>query len=232
MIDVAVTRWAVWTPETEPDVSLLPPLLRRRMSRLTRMMLHVAYRVGTVDELASWPAVFGSRHGEIGATAALLERLARREPITAAGFSHSVHNAQVGLFSIAAKNRGPTSAVAAGADTFGASFLEAVATMQRRACDGALLVVGDERLPDVFARFEDEPSTPYAVAIVLGVAGTRVTFGPGAGDRPARRDGPDALAFIRWLERGAETLTLGARTPYTWTRRTESTAREPSDLSV
>ena len=112
-----MSRWSAWTPPAEPDVSVLPPLLRRRCSRMTRAMLHVAFGVATIDELATLPAVFGSRHGELTATVGLLETLARGQALTAAGFSHSVHNAPVGLFSIATRNRGITSAVAAGVIT-------------------------------------------------------------------------------------------------------------------
>ena len=219
MIDVGVSRWAAWTPPAEVDVSFLPALLRRRCSRMTRAMLHVAFRVAAADELATVPAVFGSRHGEVTATVGLLETLARGQALTAAGFSHSVHNAQAGLFSIAAKNRDATCAVAAGADTFGATFLEAVATMRRGGHERALMVVGDEVVPEAFSGFALEPTVPYAVALLLGGEGTRLSFRPGAAAAPTSGDVPHALAFVRWLESGDETLTLGARTAFSWRRR-------------
>ena len=200
-------------------MSFLPALLRRRCSRMTRAMLHVAFRVAAVDELATVPAVFGSRHGEVTATVGLLETLARGQALTAAGFSHSVHNAQAGLFSIATKNRDSTCAVAAGADTFAATFLEAVATMRRGGHARALMVIGDEVVPEAFGGFGIEPTGPYAVALLLGGDGTRLSFRPGTGTVPEPGDVPQALAFIRWLESGDETLTLGARTPFSWQRR-------------
>jgi hypothetical protein len=218
VIDVGITRWQAWTAETEPDVSFLPPLLRRRCGRLTRMMLHVAFRVGGPDDLATVPVVFASRYGDMAGTITLLQALARREPLTAAGFSHSVHNAPPGLFSIAAKNRGMASAVAAAGDTFGGAFLEAVAAMHRGGHDRALLVVADDALPDVFARYQEEPAGAYAVALALGPEGTRLRFEPGVGTAPAPTAAPHALEFVRWLDDRGETLTLGTRTPYTWTR--------------
>jgi hypothetical protein len=218
VIDVGISRWAAWTPPAEADVSFLPPLLRRRCSRMTRAMLHVAFRVAAVDELATMPAVFGSRHGELSATVGLLETLARGQTLTAAGFSHSVHNAPAGLFSIAAKNRDATCAVAAGADTFGATFLEAVATMRRGGHERALIVVGDEVVPEAFGGFGIGPTEPYAVALLLGGDGARLSFRSGRGAVPIPGDVPQAIAFVRWLERGGETLTLGARTTWTWSR--------------
>jgi hypothetical protein len=218
MIEVAVAQWAMWTADTEPDVSFLPPLLRRRCSRLTRTMLDVAYRVCSDEDRGAVPVVFASRYAEAAATLGLLQTLARREPLTASGFSHSVHNAQAGLFAIAAKNRSLSSAVAAGRDTFGAAFVEAVAAMRRSRRDTALLVVADEALPDVFAMFQDERPLPYALALLFGPHGIRLGFEPGVG-RPSASSEPHAVAFARWLDGAGDSLTLGARTPYTWTRR-------------
>lgn len=222
---IAVERWAAWPPglETaaaapgEPDVRFLPPLLRRRCSRLTRMMLHAAFEACPDEQRSTLPMVFASRYGEVTATLELLETLARREPLAASAFSHSVHNTQAGLFAIAAHNRAPASAIAAGPDTFGAAFLEAVVAAHR-STGAALLVVGDELLPPTFARFQEEPAMPYAVALVLGPGGRRLDFAPGTGaPRPARRQ-PDALRFLEWLASAERRLTLGTGTPYTWTR--------------
>ena len=49
--------------------------------------------------------VFASRHGSINESIDLIETVARSQPISPAKFSHTVHNAQAGLFSIAAGNR-------------------------------------------------------------------------------------------------------------------------------
>ena len=51
--------------------------------------------------------------------------------LSPARFSHSVHNTQVGLFSIWARNPLPSVSVAAGAETFAHGFLEAVGRLQR-----------------------------------------------------------------------------------------------------
>ncbi len=182
------------------------------------MMVYVAYAVCPAHESRAVPVVFASRYGEAGATLALLRTLARREPLSATAFSHSVHNAQAGLFSIAARNQSAASAVAAGGDTFGAAFLEAIATMQRGRHHRALLVVADETLPEAFARFQEEPPVTYAVAIVLGRQGIRLDFKPTAGPRCCRSPRPHALQFVDWLESSGGSLTLGTRRTYTWTR--------------
>lgn len=219
MIDVGIAEWAVWSEDVPFDVGFLPPLLRRRCSRLTRMMLHAAARACPADERGEVPLVFASRYGDMATTAALLSTLARREPLTAAAFSHSVHNAPAGIFSIATKNRAPASAVAAAGDTFGAAFLEAVIVMQRSENDDVLLVVGDDRLPEIFSPFEQPAAIPYAVALRLTASGgRRVTFAPGAGELTSGASAPHALEFVKWLEGDTDTVTLGTRAAYTWSR--------------
>jgi len=243
VVGVVVSRWAAWAPALEkrddwerwrrepaplgflgtPDVGFLPPLLRRRCSRLSRLMLHVAYAACEPAELSALPTVFASRYGEMPLTVSLLEALARREPVTASAFTHSVHNTQVGLFSIAAKNRQMTSALAAGSNTFASAFIEALALMQRAGGGGVLLVVGGEPLPPVFEKFQDEPAAAYALALVLAPSGD----GPGLRLAPGRAEAaraapawPQAIEFLRWLLSEEPSLTLGAgRHAWTWTRR-------------
>ena len=110
-------------------------------------MLHAAYAACEPDDVSALPAVFASRFGELGLTVSLLESLARKEPLTASGFTHSVHNTQIGLFSIAAKNRRMASALAAGAETFPYAVIEALASIERAGGGPALVVIGDEPLP-------------------------------------------------------------------------------------
>src|SRR5215471_17036272 len=109
MRSVRIARWAAWAPGIEnhaaweawcgapqpitsdgsPDVTFLPALLRRRCSRLSRMMLKAAFACADVDALAAVPTVFASRHGDTAGTVALLAGLAQNEPVTANRFSHS-----------------------------------------------------------------------------------------------------------------------------------------------
>lgn len=243
MLRVSITRWAGWAPGLEgrphweswcrapralegtgsPDAHFLPPMFRRRCSPLSKLMLHVAYECGSVEELSQLAAVFASRHGEAEATLAMLESLAREEPVTASRFSHSVHNTQAGLFSIAAKNRQISSALAGGADTFVGAFLEALTVLHRGAGRPVLLVMADEPLPLVLRGFVDEPPAPYALALVVSPPasrGTAIGFTlAGAGEARSLPSWPQALEFLRWFLSDEPTLALGAgRARGRWTR--------------
>ena len=248
MLSVKVTRWAAWAPGVEdraaweawcrapcplasdgsPDVAFLPPLLRRRCTRLSRMMLKVAFGCGGGNTLAAVPTVFASRHGDTAGTVALLECLARGEPVTGSRFSHSVHNTSAGLFSIAAGNRCAASALAAGRNTFGCAFLEALAALQRAGTGPVLLVVGDEPLPTVFAPFVDEPQVAYALALLLEPdrESAAITLDLSRWKASAAASGhgtpawPHALEFLRWTLSTEPVLTLpsAAGQPWTWRR--------------
>jgi hypothetical protein len=243
---VKVARWAAWAPGLEdraaweewsrhprslyadgaPDVAFLPPLLRRRCGRLSRMMLKVAFGCGSPDELARVSTVFASRHGDTAATVALLECLARGEAVSANRFSHSVHNTQAGLFSIAASNREPASALAAGRNTFGCAFLEATGVLRRAGAGRVLLVIGDEPLPPVLARFADEPQAAYAVALLLetDVQPDAIVLEVGREDGRGGRgepgiSWPNAAEFLRWSLSAEPVLTLAhAASRWTWRR--------------
>lgn len=185
-------------------------------------MLHVAYAACGPEAIGVLPAVFASRYGELALTLSLLDTLARSEPLTAAGFTHSIHNTQVGLFSIAAKNREMATALSAGANTFPCAVLEALALIERAGGGGALMVIADEPVPPAFKVFDDEPTGTYALALIIEQtgAGHRVGLMPsGRGMPPPRPAWPQAIEFLRWLLSEEPSLKLGGPSPWTWHRR-------------
>jgi hypothetical protein len=239
VLTASVARWAAWAPglatpdqwdrwcrepgpvgvEGSPPVSFLPPLLRRRCSRLSRMALETAFGCGSRDELAGVTTVFASRHGDSATSIALLQSVARGEPLSPTRFSHSVHNAPAGLFCIATGNRLPSTSLAAARGTFGSGFLEAMLMLRRGDGRPVLLVTADEPVPPPFTAFRDEPLAAYALALLL-LPGGDVAFRPaGGGDRVRSREWPPALEFLRWLRLGGPAVTLGAEAgPWTWSR--------------
>ncbi len=240
---VAVTRWAAWAPGLEtpeawrewarapraltsegaPAASFLPPLLRRRATPLTRIMLTAAWECLGPDELPRLRTVFGSRHGSINESIELIEAVAKREKLSPAVFSHTVHNAQAALFSIAAGNRAASSSLAAQADTFASAFVEALTLLERDPAEPVLLTMGDVPLADTFAPLVDEAVTPYALALRLSVArdgeaGVSIAIRDAGAPIP-RMPWPDAIEFLRWWLEGEKWLALGSRaTHFEFTR--------------
>jgi len=168
-----LSAWHAWirgtrfeAPDQQPDVSFLPALLRRRLDRVGRMALHVAWRCA--EGHAGLPLVFASRHGSLARTVELLECLARDEPLSPAAFSLSVHNSSAGLFSIARADRSPATALAAGPRTMAAAVLEGVGMLTEGAF--AVLVVYADETPPPEYRIYVEPDAPVlALGLLLTV---------------------------------------------------------------
>ena len=236
MMDVSIARWAAWAPglETEedwrtwtrapaplesegvPDARFLPAMLRRRCTPLSKIMLKVAYECSGEEARSNVRTVFSSRHGSINESIALLENVVRRERISPAIFSHTVHNAQAGLFSIASGNRQASSSLAARDDSFGCGLVEALCHLEREPERPVLLVVGDVPLAATFAALIDEPITSYGVALLLesGSAGPGFEMRIQAAEEGASAglEWPAAIEFLRfWLSDDASVEIPSAR---------------------
>lgn len=241
-----VLGWAAWAPGLEdaeawrawakapvplaaegvPDARFLPAMLRRRCTPLTRIMLRAAYDACPEPLRAEVRSVFASRHGSINESIELIECVARGLPLSPAKFSHTVHNAQAGLFSIAAGNRRASSSLAAQQDTLGHGWLEALAHLEREPTRPVLLVVGDVPLAPTFAPLVKEPVCSYAVAWLLAAGGEGEALHFALGAAPGGRSDlpwPDAAELLRFWLSGAPALEIGGvRQRFAWTRGTGS----------
>lgn len=183
-INFSVASFAAWAPgiETEaawqawanneltitrdkvPAVKLMPAMLRRRLSTAGKMALEVAYRC--LDDQASIPIIFCSRHGECERSVELLTDLAQNVQLSPTAFSLSVHNAAAGLFSIARQEHANNIAIAASHSTIEHAVIEACGLI----ADGVpavLLVAYDIALPAIFSAFQDCHEQPYAWAWLI-----------------------------------------------------------------
>jgi len=240
---VELVRWAAWAPDIatqeewqawaraprpivgsgSPEVRFLPGLQRRRCDALSRTMLEVAHGCCPEPLLSEVACVFATRHGPFSTTVAMLQDLATGSPLSPARFTHSVHNAPAGLFSIWAHNPRASSSLAGGAETFAHGFLEAAALLHREPERPVLFVTADESPPEPFDSIADPGAGAYGVALLLeiGDGGGALEFSlrqaPGVLTPLAW---PDALEFLRWWITGEERLILGRGTrAWTWTRR-------------
>jgi len=118
---------------TAPTAVLLPANERRRAPESVRLAVEVAGQALAMSgrDPATLACVFASGHGDQAITDAICTTLARAPAeLSPTRFHHSVHNAPAGYWTIATGCRAPSSAVCAGAYTFGAALLEAAAQAQ------------------------------------------------------------------------------------------------------
>ena len=224
MIELRIARWSAWmsgveTPEEwrawlarphcepaagAPSATELPPLLRRRCDALARTLLHVAGTCCDAALRSEVATVFASRQGPLAAVVENLETLAAGAPLSPTTFTHAVHNTQLGLFSIWARNRAPGSALAACEETFAHGFLEAALLALRTPARPVLLVAGDALSPEPLAALADPVRGAHALALLLTAEGPgeRVRFGFSVAGALAADAGqpelPEPLAFLRW----------------------------------
>ena len=221
-----VRKVVVWTPADSalagaPDARFLPPLVRRRCDDVTRAMLHVAHECASAEQLAACACVFASRYASLSALVELLEALAAGKPLSPNTFSHSVHNAPAGVFSVWAKNRSACSSIAAGRESFASGLLEAFCLLEREPERDVLLVCGDEFPLAPLTRDADALAPTHAVALLLGASGegTQLELSleiGGVAREPGRT--ADELAFAAWWSGREPALELD-HVPRRWTLR-------------
>ncbi|MEH6579251.1 MAG: beta-ketoacyl synthase chain length factor [Amphritea sp.] len=161
-------RWlqhpqAVHDPLGKVPLKQIPPMLRRRFSTLGKCAVGAALPL--LDEAEAMPSIFASRHGDTALTLSLLEDMGRDEPMSPTGFSLAVHNAVSGLFSIARKDLSEVTSIAAMEGLVVQTLLEAVGQLQES--NRVLCVIYDVPLPDLYRRYSDGDSFPYAIAMIV-----------------------------------------------------------------
>jgi len=166
---IPVARWSSWpaAASAAPDIGFIEPIVRRRLSTLSRVALKVAHDCVGADEAR---VVFASRHGELRRTTDILRAISSGEPVSPTAFSLSVLNAMTGVFGIARGDRSAASAISAGPETLGYALLEAYAQFATQPASPVLLVYADEPADPAYGTIEDEVQGG-AIAILLSSEG-------------------------------------------------------------
>ena len=233
---ISVKEWAAWAPgltekaqwnaflkaggdisqDGSPEAGFIPPLLRRRMSRLDRMALTAAYSCCRDSAMPPdrVPLVLASRHGDMPVTTRLLKQLSLNEPLSPADFTNSVHHTAAGYWGMFSGNRLTARAVAGGEASFCHGWLEAVGLLARDPGRPVLLVAVDDVLPPPFDGMVRGRTVPYAVALLFQGGVESVERGvslelDGASIQnsatPSRGCfGVAGLDFLRWYIGGAQ----------------------------
>ena len=239
MITFNIAQWRAWAPglesaaawqawcqdpvllpasEAAPDVSFLPAMQRRRLSRLARMAFSVGWPLA--EGLQDLPLVFISRHGETPRTLDILSDLANDQPLSPTQFSLSVHNAVIGLWSILRNETAEMTALAAAGDGLEHGILEAAALLDEGA-PAVLLVITEEQPPEAYASWIVDVPFPYALGLLL-TPGDEWQLELSAGTvQPTQTQWPHALNLLRTL------LTERATCQHAWKNRVWNWQRKP-----
>ncbi len=141
---------------TMPRCAVANARAKRGVSRIARMLGEVVQQAAedAGADLSEVPTVYASAWGEIDIMIKLLDQIADGEVgLSPLRFKHSVHNSASGLVSIAAENRGFSTAIAAGRRTFEQGVLEALSLLRSSDGERVILAVAEDELPTPLDRF-------------------------------------------------------------------------------
>lgn len=188
-----VAAWSA-TSVTKPELGFIDPMVRRRLSTLSRMALQVAHDCAhTQPEVR---VVFASRHGELKRTTDILHEIEAGQPVSPNAFSLSVLNAMSGIYGIERNDRSPATAMSAGAQTLGYALLEAYAQYQTDPSTPVLLVYADGPADAIYGALDDDVQQG-ALAILLdagSAAGGHLRCSVSPVDSAPAHDAPDLFA--------------------------------------
>jgi len=239
VINFNIAQWRAWAPGLEsaddwqawgrqpcvpapsdaaPDVSFLPAMQRRRLSRLARMAFSVGWPLA--EGHGQLPLVFISRHGETPRTFEILSDLAADQPLSPTQFSLSVHNAVIGLWSILRGSTCEMTALAANGDGLEHGMLEAAALLNEGA-PAVLLVITEEQPPEAYRRWIDDVPFPYALGLLLTPGDEWQLSLESGTDEQRPTEWPHALDLLRTL------LGQHASCQHQWKSRVWNWQRRP-----
>lgn len=147
-----------------PTADILPAMIRRRASTLTRMAADAYAQATAGCDRSAIATVVGSAWGETAALAELLEQMAEPDgQPSPTRFAGSVHNAASGQLSIVTGLQGFATSIAAGTATTAMTLLESLALLAsgHRA---VAAVLADIEPPRALAHY---PCANLAVALLL-----------------------------------------------------------------
>ena len=217
MAQLEVDSWSFWSPEADdpgawlkhwqqpdaepvdrdPPTELIPPLHRRRSSRLTKMALATALQVANEEPFDY--SIFCSQHGEIVRTWDILSTISSDTEISPTAFSQSVHNTSSGLFTILRSSNAPSMSMGSGANSFAHGWLEAQAYLAGNPTHRVLLVDFDEVLPTEYQPYNVITNCEHSLAMSLRLAdqGGISLISTTACDANTLPQGPQ---FLGWLQ--------------------------------
>ena len=158
-----IDKFAFWQQsETEkiPDVSFIPPMLRRRMTNIEKIAISLAHSVAPAD--SDYQVVFASRFGEWQQTIDLIKQFYNDGEMSPAGFSNSVHNAAAGHLSLLTRNTQSYTSIAAGEHTIEMGLLDAFTIAKP-----VLFIYAEEAAPTEYEHLFPTPFMGHAVACFI-----------------------------------------------------------------
>lgn len=112
------------------DLSSIPMMMRRKLSAVGKIAMSTmldCYGENSDDI----KLVYASRYGELERVVKLISQEKENNEVSPTGFSFSVHNSTIGLFSLLKNIHSSYNSIAGGEDSFSAGLLDAVMNKEK-----------------------------------------------------------------------------------------------------
>lgn len=147
-----------------PGIPFADPLLRRRLSQLTKMTVQTVHDV--LPDAADAKMVFSSFRGEIARQFSINKRLIEEHSVMPAAFSLSVFNAPPAMASIILGLQSGYTAVYPAEDSILSAIAAASAAIASGAEQRVVFVYADECIPELYRALRpQEPALAFAVVL-------------------------------------------------------------------
>ena len=171
-------------------------LLKRRLSQISRMTIHVLHEIMPIEENVK--TIFVSFRGEITTQFKINRTLIQEGDISPSAFSQSVFNTAPAAAAIALNLWQGYSAVYPGNNSFNSGFLAAVAALLCGDAAETVLVYADEFCPPEYGDLCPRPNAALAFAALLSLKA------PGVPVLPHGEYLSSPENFLKFLYKGGE----------------------------
>lgn len=205
-----------WPEEDKLITSAIPPMMRRRMSNLSKLAVQTTIELLNEHEVDY--LVFASRHGELHRSVKLVDDILIGEEASPMAFSQSVHNTAAGLATIATKKPIPLTSIAASENTFQSAIIEAWLYLNEHPNSKVLVIDFDEPLPDAYKKYENQSYRGYGLGLVVS-NGNGFSLSQHQTSETSAQTLPQGLEFIRhFLSNQSQWKIESPQQTWTWQR--------------
>ena len=155
MNKIYISKVVSWAPPAEnpgeaPKIEFTPPLFRRRLSQLCKMVIQAVHDIIEETGCGDIKQAFISTHGDIKRQLDVSRQSLVDKEILPASFSYSVFNAPIALASLACKLKSGYSVIFPQNDDFKDAFQTAIAPVLCGDEESEILVYGNELIPEEY----------------------------------------------------------------------------------
>ena len=176
-----IRRLSVWPADAEftanpasPELTFIDPLLRRRLSSISKMTIQVIHGLLPVEE--DTKIIFLSFRGELSKQYKINMMQIGEKTITPAAFSFSVFNTPPAMATMALDLKGGYSAIYPDENCFTAGLKAAHAALVSGTQEELIFVYADEEVPAEYKALLSECPPAFAFALLLSRKNGPVPF--------------------------------------------------------